>query len=518
MKKLFLSLLLLPALGMAQTQVGFVYEDANGNGKKDRKEKGIAGVAVTNGVDVVQTDATGKYELPKGEDNIFFVIKPADYKIQTDSNNLAKFFRIHKPKGSPDFQYKGSAPTGELPASLDFALTPQKEDRNFKALIFGDPQPYTQQEIDWFHQAVVKEVTGVKGIAFGLSLGDLVGDDLLLHHPYIKAIKEVGVPWYNLMGNHDMNYDAKEDHLSDETYEANFGPANYAFNYGNAHFIVLDDILYPNPRGGSGYWGGFRKDQLDFVENNLKFVPKDKLIVLAFHIPIFEEGGDSFRDEDRQRLFDILKDYPNVFNMSAHTHLQRQNFFGKEEGWLGAKPWHEYNAGTTSGDWYSGELDANGVPFSTMRDGTPRGYAFLNINDNSYSIDYKVTGKDLSYQMEIYAPKVIPEGKRTSANMFVNFFMGHKDSKVEYRIDNTEWRTMAFVSDVDPSYLNLLHRWDHTEKLMPGRRPSNGVKSTHLWRAGFPANLKEGVHTIEIRAKDLFGKEHFGKKSFRVEK
>lgn len=72
------------------------------------------------------------------------------------------------------------------------------------------------------------------------------------------------------MGNHDMNYDASSDILSDETFKKNFGSANYAFNYGNAHFIILDNILYPDPRDGRGYWGGYRLDQLQFLENNLK--------------------------------------------------------------------------------------------------------------------------------------------------------------------------------------------------------------------------------------------------------
>src|SRR5690606_38441333 len=138
----------------------------------------------------------------------------------------------------------------------------------------------------------------------------------------------------------------------DETFEANFGPANYAFNYGNAHFIMLDNILYPDPRDGKSYWGGFRKDQLDFVENNLRYVDKNKLIVLAFHIPLLSEKANGpFRLEDRQRLFDLLKEFPNTLSMSAHTHIQRHNFYGKEDGWTQEKPHHEYNAGTTSGDW-----------------------------------------------------------------------------------------------------------------------------------------------------------------------
>lgn len=55
-----------------------------------------------------------------------------------------------------------------------------------------------------------------------MSLGDLVGDDLSLFNPYIQATKAVGIPWYNLLGNHDLNFDVDTDKLSDETYEAHF--------------------------------------------------------------------------------------------------------------------------------------------------------------------------------------------------------------------------------------------------------------------------------------------------------
>lgn len=357
----------------AQSVSGFVYEDLNGNGKKERREKGIEKVAVSNGREVALTDGSGKYELPIGEDNIIFVIKPSGYKTQLNQSNQAQFFYNHKPEGSPDLKFKGVSATGKLPKSIDFALIPSGERDNFKALLFGDPQPYTREEVDFFARGIVSEVEGIKNVAFGLSLGDLVGDDLSLFNPYIAAVKNVGIPWYNLLGNHDLNFDAEEDSLSDEAFEAHFGPANYAFNYGKVHFIVLDDVLYPDPRDGKGYWGGFRKDQLDFIENDLKYVPKDDLIVLAFHIPISEPGnGDSFRDEDRQAIFDLLKDFPHTLSLSAHTHIQRQDIFTTEDGWRQEKPHHHYNVGTTSGDWYSGKLDDSGIPISTMRDGTPK--------------------------------------------------------------------------------------------------------------------------------------------------
>ncbi|QEH42178.1 calcineurin-like phosphoesterase family protein [Chitinophaga sp. XS-30] len=518
MKRLSLlaCLLIITMAAMSQGMVkGYVYEDRNANGKKDRKEKGIQGVSVSNGTDVAQTDSKGQYTLPLGNDNILFVIKPSGYKTPVDQNNLPAFYYIHKPQGSPALEFKGSAATGPLPASVDFGLTPYQEEENFTALIFGDPQAYNLAEMDYFYRGVVKEVEGKQGVSFGLSLGDLVGNDLSLFNPYIDALKKIGIPWYNLMGNHDMNFDAKTDSLSDETYEAHFGPANYAFNQGQVHFIVLDDILYPDPRDEKGYWGGLRPDQLAFVANDLKFVPKDKLIVLAFHIPIWEEG-DSFRDEDRQQLFDLLKDYPYTLNLSAHTHIQNQRFFTDAQGWKGAKPHHEYNAGTTSGDWYSGELNEQGVPVSTMRDGTPKGYAYLRFTGNQYVIDYKVAGKPADYQIEIYVPKVVPAQKRTSALIYANFFMGSHHDTLEYRIDNGKWKMMNFQEAFDPAYLNLLNKWDQAEELMPGRRPGNPSESTHLWTGNIPANLKAGEHVIEVRVKDRYGRTFSQKKTIRA--
>lgn len=511
MKKIIIGLsafLLMTSVTMGQSIVkGYVYIDGNGNGKMDKKETGLPDVSVSNGIEVVKTDTKGYYTLPGREDQVIFVIKPGGYQFPLDSNNLARNYYIHKPAGTPaNFKFGGTAPTGPLPALVNFALQPRQENDQFRALVLGDPQPYTLTEVDHFSKGIITELEGLKNVAFGISLGDLVGDDLSLHGPYLQAVKKVGLPWYNIMGNHDMNYDATADSLADETYEANFGPANYAFNYGNAHFIMLDDIIYPDPRDGKGYWGGFREDQLRFIENDLQFVPKDKLIVLAFHIPLLNDKNINFRMEDRDRLFYLLKDYPNTLSLSAHTHLQRQNFYGREDGWLQEKPHHEYNAGTTSGDWYSGELNAQGIPVSTMRDGTPKGYAFLNVQGNRYTIDYKVAGQPDDYQMTLFTTKVVPKDKNSSAGIYANFFMGAKGDTVEYAVDGGAWKPMAYMEAYDPAFLDVLHLFDHTEKLLNGRRPSNPESSTHLWWAKAPFNLPAGKHEVTVRATDRYGR------------
>lgn len=503
-----------------QTATGYVFEDVNRNGIKDKKEKGIAHISVSNGVEVVQTEADGKYTLPVQDDNIIFVIKPSQYMTQKNASQLPQFFYNHKPNGSPkDFKYAGVKPSGELPKEINFPLYPQKEDANFQILVFGDPQPYDLKEMDYFKRGIINEVkNNKKNAVFGISLGDLVGDNLSLHPAYIDAVKELGLPWYNVMGNHDMNYEAKDDKLSDETFEANFGPNNYAFNYGNVHFIILDDILYPDPRDGKSYWGGFRKEQLDFVENDLNHLNPNQLIVLSFHIQLTpeNENDDHFRMEDRQRLFSILKPFQNVLMMSAHTHKQSQFFYSKKEGWDGMKPIHEFNAGTTSGDWYSGTADEIGVPKSVMRDGTYRGYSFINFKDNDYEITYKVAGKPEDYQINLWVPKVIPFKSKNSARIVANFFMGSKNDKLEYRIDGGEWKKMDYSESIDPEFTDSVLKWDTTNELFVGRRPNNPENSRHIWTAPFSKKLDLGKHEVEVRVKDHYGKVYTAKSSFEV--
>lgn len=63
--------------------------------------------------------------------------------------------------------------------------------------------------------------------------------------------------------------------------------------------------------------------------------------------------------------------------------------------------------------------DAAGVPDSTMSDGTPKGYALLDVAGNgSYRLQYRVAGKPASEQIGLHAPKVLRQGlTRRGASM-----------------------------------------------------------------------------------------------------
>ena len=515
------------------TATGTVFLDANGNQVKDDNEEGLSGVRVSNGQDIVKTDANGKYSLAVSDDTILFVIKPRGFMTPVDENRLPRFYYIHKPHGSPEgLKYAGIAPTGPLPASIDFPLTEQSESDTFKVLVFGDTQPYNMQEIEWLAHDVIEEVIGTDAV-FGISLGDLVGDDLNLFHPLNEVMATVGIPWYNVHGNHDMNFLAAEDRYADETYERVYGPACYSFDWGPVHFINIDNVnFYRDEADNPRYSSEVGERQLTFLRNDLAFVPKDQLIVVSLHIPLTEM-------RDVKELMNLLGDRPHTLSLSAHTHFQRDDFVGPEQGWHGDDAHHHHNHATTSGSWWRGALDEIGIPHTTMRDGAPNGYGIFTFSGNQYSIRFKAARRPAEYQMNIWAPWEVASAETGETDVIVNVFGGTKRSTVEIRLGEVgEWEPMTYMPQEDPYYkalkarddMNQLERKLHSalreamksQLKEDGELPQRGqgisgiVKSTHIWQAKLPANASKGTHVIYVRTTDMFGQTFTGRRIIRV--
>lgn len=493
-----------------QTATGTVFHDLNGNGIFDQGEPGISDVAVSNGVEVTLTGAEGRYKIEVEDDAIVFVIKPGNFNYPVNELNLPQFYYIHKPKGSPELKYPGVPPTGALPTNIDFPLVAGPDSDAFSMIVFSDPQAYTETQIDYYDRSIVEELAGVHGPAFGITLGDIVGDRLDFFEPTNHATSRIGLPWFHVFGNHDMNFDVQIQEHADETFERVYGPATYAFNHGKVHFIVLDDVIYPNQITGHHYVGGLRESHFRFIENSLQFVPKDHLVVLCMHIPLFNEApwGETFLNSHRERLFNLLRNHVNTLSLSGHTHTQRHYYFDQEAGWKGAQPHHHYNVGTSSGDWWSGALRENGTPVATMRDGTPQGYNILHFKGNTYTYDYKVAGESEDFKMRLYGPKVVPLNQHFRGELFVNFFQGSPGDTVDYKVNDGEWRRMRYAVEPDPHVCAIRLKWDTAETLPDGVRPSNPVNCFHLWKARVPTNVESGENVITVRVKDKLGRTY----------
>ncbi len=496
------SILLLGALAFclnaeAQSVVrGTVFDDSNFNLQFDTNEKGIRGVGVSNGTDVVLTDAQGRYELPVSDPMVVFVIKPAGYALPVNDSKLPRFYYIHKPSGSPQTKYPGSAPTGTLPEAVHFPLTKCVEHEKFNVMAFGDTQPYDEKEIDYLRRGVVSNLMGVEGVAFGTTLGDITGDRPDFFDPVSRVVSRIGIPWYHVVGNHDHNYDMADDSFATESFQAHFGPTTFSFNYGKVHFIVADNIIqsHNSETGRSQYVGGFREDQLKFIENDLALVPLDHLVVLLVHIDLFDGTDKSFRRADRDRLFAAMSKFPNTLSVSAHTHYIKQAFFGQNDGWTGEHRHQHLNAGAICGDWWKGITDQYNLPGTMMRDGSPQGYFMLRFDGNRYVYDYEVVHYNAPQQISLH----IKDGE-----LYANFFAGNEFSKLRCRVNGGEWKSMSQRIEIDPLYKSVYDRWD-VEKGLPGKRPSNAAESHHLWKASIDLSGLDSV--IEVEATDMFGR------------
>lgn len=86
----------------AETVKGIVFESRSGARERRPGDPGIPGVLVSNGRDVVRTDADGRYSLPIEDGMAVFVIKPTDYAVPLDEETrLPRFYYIHQPEGTP---------------------------------------------------------------------------------------------------------------------------------------------------------------------------------------------------------------------------------------------------------------------------------------------------------------------------------------------------------------------------------------------------------------------------------
>ena len=522
------------------TARGVVYDDRNGNQRRDDGEPGIADVAVSNGREVVATSPDGRYELPVEDDTIVFLHKPRGWMTPVDHNGLPKFFYLHKPAGSPPLKYEGVAPTGALPDSLDFPLRRQDEPDAFNVVAFGDPQPYSIEEVQYYAHDIVEEVIGVDA-KFGLSLGDLVGDDLTLMAPLNEVTGRIGLPWYHILGNHDMNYDAADDRHSDETFERVYGPPYYAFDYGQTHFVVLDDVNWIGPRGNEKgrYEGRFGEKQLEWLRNDLARVPADRLVVCTFHIPLADV-------KDKQPFLDALAGHPKQLSLAAHWHMQTHYHEGADtesagpaarpraegahttdgqaletNGHAHASPsrgHHHFIVGTASGSWWRGMPDEYGIPHTQMRDGAPNGWLLISFDGADYKWRYKAARRPWSHQMSIFAPETAPARASHEVEVVVNVFCGSERARVEMRVDTGGWRPMSPERRPDPYYVATRAREEKAEQVkLEGLRVSpKPAESPHLWVGRLGESLTPGGHVIEIRATDMFNQVFEDRRIIRI--
>ncbi|MFC0582768.1 calcineurin-like phosphoesterase C-terminal domain-containing protein [Micrococcoides hystricis] len=522
---------------------GTVFVDRNQNSRQDKKERGLAGVTVSNGLDVTTTDKKGNYKLPVRDNMNVFVTQPAGYRVPVDEDNIPQFSYTHLPEGSPTLKYGGIEPTGGIPKQVNFPLAKDRltnQDRQ-NCVVAGDVQTYNKKEVEYAHAGGIKDLANRDdyagcGVIF---VGDIVGDDLSLYPDIRTMTARLNGPAWLMPGNHDMDFDApSRDHAYD-TYRNQFGPTYYSYDSGKAHVIALETVDYPLA-GASGYNASIDEDQLRWLARDLARVPKSKTIVLAGHVPLldFADAGSTKHQIDQVKKIYSLLLGRKVVSLGGHTHslenLRAGDSLTEWSSVMGVDklPFTHLTVGAISGDWYKGKLNANGVPSAVQRDGAYPGILTLEFNKNSLTERFTVRGESADQQMSLglntpryrnffeefknargkghsYSePMSVTRSELKDSWLTTNFWMGSSGASVRVSIDGAPAveaeRTQPMRGETvkvgaeysDPAA--AIQQIEHGGSLAD--------RSMHLWRSPLPHKLKAGQHTATVTATDVHGR------------
>lgn len=470
------------------TVTGRIYDDRNGNNLPDTGEKGLRGIAVSNGDTLVLTDRRGRFCLPLQRGQSLFPILPADRSLSASPRVVNAGFYTWMPDAS--------APGGEI----NFGLARKHVKKQFSLNAIGDVQVGDEQEMDYAARTLWPELLHEDAGAVNLFLGDLVNNNLALLPPLKQLMEQLPAPSWTVVGNHDRDADTVRMRQT-ASYSAVFGAPAYAFNEGNVHFIVLNNVY---GKGKRSYTGRLSEAQLRFVENDLKLIHPHTQLVLAMHIPLAQTSN-------ARELTALLKGRGDVLVLSGHLHRVARYFLSGDGVCI-----HELSAGASCGFWWVGEKDWEGIPAALMQCGTPRSYFTFRFSGQGYTFSCKGIGMDASRQMGISVAGIDSTVARPAGEVYLTVYGASDSTTVRCRIDDGRWMACSKVRVADIN-VERIRRWN-SENVYPTRYsridPFRGQPSPQVWMFTLPPEYRRGAHVVRAEAEDRWGFHASGSRSF----
>ncbi|MFB6676466.1 PQQ-binding-like beta-propeller repeat protein [Streptomyces sp. NPDC056390] len=300
------------------TVKGAVFRDGNANGKRDKGERAMPGVDVTDGAAWTTTSADGSYTLEidpaRRETDLVSIVSPDGYTPALRRDYIPQFFhKVPETGGS----------------GVDFALVP---DRNAsrpteKWVMNSDPEVGNRTDAEartalpqWTGQ--VRAMSEVDGATMQIATGDLTVTDYAeeprrqgAYDLFSKGLEEgrLGHPFYPVMGNHDVGGTATSKGYAGslEYYRRNLAPEWYSFDRNGRHVVVLED----------NYDASGLAPQLDWLRRDLAQHAVGKQVFVFAHRSLFTQWGPG---AGMQPTIDELAKYD--VRMVAAGHNQQAEF------------------------------------------------------------------------------------------------------------------------------------------------------------------------------------------------
>lgn len=436
----------------------------------DRAGRGISGVVVNNGMAFTRTDANGNWTLRTDTfvSKFISISTPAAYKLPSKNSIASGFYMPVR--------------TAVKVKSCNFVLEKRAHvSDKFYYIAISDPQMSDAADMKRWNTELVPDMRSVVDSlsktreVVGVTVGDIVFDNLPLFSGYASSFRNMNITMFQCMGNHDFDKRYKGLHntrlgagaYGEMIFGSVFGPADYSFNIGKAHVVTMKNINY---KGDKIYVETLTYNQLTWLANDLKFVPKGSLVILNMHAAAWNKDDAAQNMRDAAALQRILQGY-NVHVFCGHTH----SFQNIEV----SKTFYQHNLGAACGAWWKGQVN---------RCGTPNGYMVVGVDGSNVEWQYKSTGLPFSHQMTLYGK----DSFGTQPGYVVaNVWDYDSACKVEWFQDGKPMGNMQRFTDFDYGFV------------ASGVVKGHAALTSHLFRCKPGGSYKE----IKVVFTDRFGRK-----------
>lgn len=202
---------------------------------------------------------------------------------------------------------------------------------------------------------------------FVISGGDQIDDALeqnyeradLLFNMYKKIVKNLEMPVYNVLGNHDIfgtykksGIDPSHPLYGKKMFEKRLNKKHYSFDHKGWHFIILDSV---KPTDNDSYIGEIDLKQMDWIKGHLLALDRNVPIVLATHVPFYtimpqidkRFKYEKFSISNSADVLGLFKDHNLKFVLQGHVHNYEAIF--SHGIWF-------ISGGAVSANWWEGPL------------------------------------------------------------------------------------------------------------------------------------------------------------------
>ena len=357
----------------------------------------VAGVAVTDGEQIVTTNDKGIYNITSTKPyGVVYITTPSGYEP-------AMMDAVR-----PNFWARTTADT-TTKERHDFNLK-KIDDESFSVLMFTDThfcndpkREDTKHFKELASPAIARAAADTKHNIFSVCLGDITWDRFWYATglsiecvPQHLTDNQFPMPFYCVHGNHDYDpsVPATENPNTNaiQRFSNTFGPTFYSMNRGGVHFVMLDNIVYKNEvkenqKTAVGVVGSRNYDlyvddaQLNWLAKDLALVDKSTPLVLCMHAPLFTYNNKgeqvySFIDGKSELLVNLIKDFKDVKVFSGHSH-RTMSFVHPEYPNI-----VEYNITSIGGDLWN---TPNKFGINIGEDGADAGFWLCTFNNGDFS-------------------------------------------------------------------------------------------------------------------------------------